>query len=346
MLNKLLGRFSKDIGIDLGTSNTRIYTRDKGIVINEPSVVTVNVRSAQIVAVGREAQKMVGKTPNHIVTIHPLVDGVISDFEVSEKMLKYFINRVHQSGFSLLPRPRVVIGIPLDITEVERKAVEDANISAGAREVVLVNSVIAAAIGARLPIKEAYAQMIVNFGGGRTEIAVLSLAGVVTYKSLKTAGEEFNNDIIQFVRNEFNVLLGERAAEEAKIKIGSAWELETPLDMKIRGRDLISGLPREITITDYQIREAISRSIRVIIDNIKATLEVTPPELVADIFEKGMVLCGGGAMLKGIDLAINKAVQIPVQIADDPLTCVVRGTGLIIENFEAYKELIIPSTQT
>ena len=345
MLNKLLGRFSKDIGIDLGTSNTRIYTRDKGIFINEPSIVTVNVRSSQIVAVGREAQKMIGKTPPHIITIHPLVDGVISDFEVTEKMLKFFINRVHQDSFSLLPRPRVVIGIPLDITEVERKAVEDANVSAGAREVILVNNVIAAAIGARIPIKEPSAQMIVNFGGGRTEVAVLSLAGVVTWKSLKTAGEEFNNDIVQFVRNEFNVLLGERASEEAKMKIGSAWELPNPLEMKIRGRDLISGLPREITVNDYQIREALARSIRVIIDNIKAVLEVTPPELVADIYEKGMILCGGGALLKGIDQAINKAVQIPVQVVDDPLTCVVRGTGLIIEKLEDYKELVIPSAQ-
>lgn len=346
MLNRLLSRFSKDLGVDLGTSNTRIYTREKGIVINDPSVVTVNTRTGQIIAVGKEAQKMVGKTPAHITTIHPLVDGVISDFEVSEKMLRYFIEKVHKESFSLLPRPRIVIGIPLDITEVEKKAVEDATSFAGAREVTLVNSIIASAIGARLQIKEATAQMIINFGGGRTEIAVLSLAGAVTWKSLRLAGDELNNDIVQFVRNEFNVLLGERAAEETKMKIGSAWELPEPLEMKVRGRDLITGLPKEITINDGQIREALSRSVRQIIDNVKAVLEITPPELVADIFERGMHICGGGALLKGIDQAIGKAVQIPVQIADDPTTCVVRGTGLIIEKPEDYKEMLIPSAQT
>lgn len=346
MLSRLLSRFTKDLGVDLGTSNTRIYTREKGIVVNEPSIVAVNTRNEQIIAVGKEAQKMVGKTPPHISTIHPLVDGVISDFEVTEKMLKFFIDKIHQESFNVLPRPRVVIGIPLDVTEVERKAVEDASVSAGAREVILAHSIIASAIGTRLPIKDAGAQMIINLGGGRTEIAVLSLAGVVTWKSLRLAGEELNNDIIQFVRNEFNVLIGERAAEETKIKVGSAWELPQPLEMKIRGRDLISGLPKEILVNDFQIREALSRSIRLIIDNVKATLEVTPPELVADIYERGMVICGGGALLRGLDQAISKTVQFPVQIADDPLTCVVRGTGIIIEKFDEYKDMIVPSAQT
>lgn len=345
MFNKLLGRFSRDLGIDLGTANTKVFVKDKGIVINEPSVVAVNTKTGQILAIGEDAKKMIGKTPPHIVASKPIVDGIISDFEVTEKMLKYFIDRVHQDGFTILPRPRVVIGIPLDITEVERKAVEDAALSAGAREVFLIEKTMASAIGARLPIADAVGNIIIDIGEGTTEIAVIALSGVVTWKTLRIAGEEMNKNIIQYARDVFNLLLGEKIAEDIKIKIGSASELKEPLSMEMRGRDLITGLPKSVTVNDTQIREALSRSVKQIIDGVKATLEVTPPELLADIFERGMILTGGGALLRGIDQAINRATEIPVRIADDPVTCAVRGTGLLLENPLLLREIAIPSTQ-
>jgi rod shape-determining protein MreB len=278
------------------------------------------------------------------VAVKPLSDGVISDFEVTEKMLKYFIDKVHEGRFSLFARPRVVIGIPLDITEVEKKAVEDAAYSAGARDVYLVEEPMAAAIGCRLPIQEAVGNMIVDIGGGTSEIAVISLSGVVTWKSIKIAGEEMNKNIIQYARSKFNLLLGEKVAEEIKIKIGSATEQQSVLEAQMRGRDLVTGLPREIIVNDEQIREALSKSIRIIIDNIKATLEITPPELVADIYERGITISGGGALLKGLDKAISRATQIPVSIADDPLTAVVRGTGYLLDNFELLKNICCPPT--
>jgi rod shape-determining protein MreB len=345
MFNKLLGRFSRDLGIDLGTANTKVFVKDKGIVINEPSVVAVNTKTGQILAIGEDAKKMIGKTPPHIVASKPIVDGIISDFEVTEKMLKYFIDKVHQDGFTILPRPRVVIGIPLDITEVERKAVEDAALSAGAREVFLIEKTMASAIGARLPIADAVGNIIIDIGEGTTEIAVIALSGVVTWKTLRIAGEEMNKNIIQYARDVFNLLLGEKIAEDIKIKIGSASELKEPLSMEMRGRDLITGLPKSVTVNDTQIREALSRSVKQIIDGVKATLEVTPPELLADIFERGMILTGGGALLRGIDQAINRATEIPVRIADDPVTCAVRGTGLLLENPLLLREIAIPSTQ-
>jgi rod shape-determining protein MreB len=339
IFDRILGRFSKDIGIDLGTANTLVYVKDKGIVINEPSVVAINLKNDQILAVGEEARKMVGKTPANITAIRPLIDGVISDFEVTEKMLKYFIDKIHREGFSLLPRPRVVIGIPLDVTEVERKAVEDAAVSAGAREVYLVEESMAAAIGCRLPIEEAVGNMIIDIGGGTTEIAIISLGGVVTWKTIKVAGDEMNKNIIQYARAKFNLLLGERVAENIKIKIGSAAQLKQPLEAQMRGRDLVTGLPKEIIVNDEQIREALSKSIKVITDNIKAALEVTPPELVADIYERGILLTGGGALLKGIDRAISRATQIPAFIADDPLTAVVRGTGYLLDDIDLLKNV-------
>jgi len=339
IFDRILGKFSKDIGIDLGTANTLVYVKDKGIVINEPSVVAINLKNDQILAVGEEARKMVGKTPANITAIRPLIDGVISDFEVTEKMLKYFIDKIHREGFSLMPRPRVVIGIPLDVTEVERKAVEDAAVSAGAREVFLIEESMAAAIGCRLPIEEAVGNMIVDIGGGTTEIAVISLGGVVTWKTIKVAGDEMNKNIIQYARAKFNLLLGEKVAENIKIKIGSAAQLKQPLEAQMRGRDLMTGLPKEIIVNDEQIREALSKSMKIIIDNIKATLEVTPPELVADIYERGILLTGGGALLKGIDKAISRATQIPVYVADDPLTAVVRGTGYLLDNLELLKNV-------
>jgi rod shape-determining protein MreB len=341
MFNKFLGKFSKDLGIDLGTKNTLVYTLDKGIVINEPSVVAVNMRTDEILAVGEEAQRMVGKTPSHIQAIKPLVDGVISDFEVTEKMIKYFIDKVHSESFTLMPRPRVIIGIPLDITEVEKKAVEDAAKSAGARQVYLIEESMAAAIGARLPVSDATATMVVDIGGGTTEIFVISLGGVVTWKSLRIAGNEFDNNIIDYVREEFNILIGEQVAEKTKVKIGSATSLSEPMEMEIRGRDLINGLPKAVMINDSQVREAISRTVNIIIDNIKITLETTPPELVADIYERGIFLTGGGALLRGLDKEIAQATKIPVRIADDPLTCVVRGTGILLSDPELLDKIVL-----
>jgi rod shape-determining protein MreB len=343
MFNKMLGKFSHDLGIDLGTRNTLVYLNDKGIVINEPSVVAINKRTNEILEVGEAAKKMVGKTPGHIDAIKPLVDGVISDFEVTEKMLKYFISKVQRENFSLLSRPRVVIGIPLDLTEVEKKAVEDAAKSAGARKVYLIEEAMAAAIGARLPVVDATATMIVDIGGGTTEIAVISLGGVVTWKSLKAAGNEFDNNIIEYIREEFNILIGEQLAESIKIAIGSAVPLEEPQEIEVRGRDLLNGLPKAIMVNDKQIRDALSRTVSKIIDNIKTILETTPPELVSDIYERGLFLSGGGALLRGLDEAIATAAKIPVKIVDDPLSCVARGTGLLLGNKELLEKVVLPT---
>ncbi len=345
MFNSFWGKFSKDLGIDLGTANTLVYCKDKGIVVNEPSVVALNSRTGQIVAVGRSAKDMIGKTPAHISTVRPLVSGVISDFEVTEKMLKFFIERIHKDGFALLPRPRVVVGVPLDLTEVERKAVEDAALNAGAREVYLVEEPMASAIGARLPITEPVGNMVVDIGGGTTEIAVISLGGVVTWKSLRVAGDEMNKNIVGYARENFNLLLGVRVAENIKMRIGTAMETEESLEMEMRGRDMITGLPKEIMVNDAQIRQSLSRSVRTIVESIKAALEVTPPELVADIYERGIVLTGGGALLKGIDTVISNAAEIPVRITDDPLTCVVRGTGYLLDDTNLLQTVALPSSQ-
>ena len=345
ILKNIFGRVSRDIGIDLGTANTLVYVKDRGIVINEPAVVAINTRTDQIVAVGREAERMIGKTPPHITATRPLVNGIISDFEVTEKMLAHFINKVHRESFAFLPRPRVVIAIPTDVTEVEKKAVEDVVRSAGARTVHLIEEPMASAIGTRLPVQEPTASMVVDIGGGTTEIAVISLGGIVTAKSLRLAGDELNQNIVQYAREQFNLLLGERVAEEIKIQIGSANPLEAPLETTMRGRDLVSGLPKEVIVNDSQIRQAMARSIRTIIENIKDILEVTPPELVADIYERGIVLTGGGALLRNIDKVIAEATQIPVRVADDPLTCVVRGTGLLLDNNELLADIAVPSAQ-
>lgn len=344
MLNRFLGKFSKDLGIDLGTANTLVYTKEKGIIINEPSVVAINTRNNQILAVGRDAKDMVGKTPPHIITTRPLTKGIISDFEVTEKMLKYFIDKIHDDTFTIVPRPRVVIGIPLEITEVERKAVEDAALSAGAREVFLVHEPMAAAIGARLPITESIGNMIVDIGGGTTEIAVISLSGIVTWKALDVAGDELTKNVIQYARDVYNLLLGEKVAENIKIRAATAVPMSEPIELEMRGRDLLTGLPREIIITDSEIREAITKSLDTIVDSIKATLEVTPPELVADIYERGIILAGGGALLKGLDQKISAATDIPVRIADDPLTCVVRGSGALLDVPELLSDVSLPST--
>jgi rod shape-determining protein MreB and related proteins len=343
MFQKFWGRFSKDLGIDLGTSNTLVYSRDGGIVVNEPSIVAINTRTEQILSVGKDAKDMLGKTPPHILITKPLSKGVISDFEVTEKMLKYYINKVHNDSFSFISRPNVVIGVPLETTEVERKAIEDAALSAGARKVHLVENPLLTALGARLPLTESVGTMIVDLGGGTTEIAVLSLSGIVTWKSLDTAGEEMNKNIIQYARDSYNLLLGERNAERLKMRVGSAVEQEESIEVEMRGRDLLSGLPKEIMISDTQIRDALQRSIRIIVENIKATIEGTPPELVADIYERGIVLTGGGALLRGMDTLIARHAAIPVRVADDPLTCTVRGAGMLLDNPELLDDISLPS---
>ena len=341
MLNKLFGYLSHDIGIDLGTANTLVYVKGKGIIINEPSVVAVNKKTGQILAIGKEAKKMVGKTPSYIVATRPLVDGVISDFEVTEQMLKYFIEKVHKESFAILPRPRVVIGVPSGVTEVEKKAVIDAAVSAGAREAYLIEEPMAAAIGVRLPVQEATGNMIVDIGGGTTEVAVISLGGIVASRSLRTAGDELNENVVQFSRDEFNLLLGEKTAEEIKISIGSAYPLKEAMETKMRGRDLVTGLPKEVTINDEQTRRALSRSVKILVDNIKATIEETPPELVADIMSKGIILVGGGAMLRGLDKLISEQAKMPVKVADDSLTAVARGAGIVLEDIQKLKEVLV-----
>ncbi|MBI2121961.1 MAG: rod shape-determining protein [Candidatus Sungbacteria bacterium] len=341
MLNKLFGKFSQDIGIDLGTANTLVYTKGRGIVINEPSVVAVNQKTGQIVAIGEEAKRMVGRTPAHIVATRPLVAGVVSDFEVTEEMLKYFIRKVHEKVFSVFARPRVVIGIPSGVTEVEKRAVEDAAKNAGAREVYLVEEPMAAAIGVRLPVQEAVGSMIVDIGGGTSDIAVISLGGIVVSKDLKIAGDKLNEDIIRFARDEYKLLLGERTAEDIKIAIGSAHELEDALEAPMRGRDLVTGLPREVIVDDSEIRRAIRHSINILVNSIKAAVEATPPELVADIMHRGILLVGGGALLRGLDRLIQDETRIPVKVADDPLTAVARGTGIILEDIDALREVLV-----
>ncbi|NCO44138.1 rod shape-determining protein [Candidatus Berkelbacteria bacterium] len=343
MLNRFFGLLSHDMGIDLGTVNTLVYIRGKGIVINEPSVVAINQKTRQVLAIGNDAKKMIGRTPAHIVAHRPLVDGVVSDFEVTQAMLKYFINQVHKERFTLFPRPRVVIGIPFGVTEVERRAVEEAALNAGAREVFLIEEPLAAAIGARLPIQEPGGSFIVDIGGGTTEVAVISLGGIVVSRSLRIAGDEMNQDIINYARDTFNLLLGEKTAEDIKISIGSALPLKEILRFKTRGRDLVLGLPKEILMTSDEVRKAIAKSVNAIVDAVKATIEETPPELVADIMDKGIILAGGGALLRGLDTLIATATQTPVHIADDPLTCVVRGTGVVIEDLDALSQVLLPT---
>lgn len=341
MFNKIFGYFSHDIGVDLGTANTLVYVKGKGIVINEPSVVAMNNKTRQVLAVGEEAKAMVGRTPANIVATRPLVDGVVSDFEVTEYMLKYFIEKVHKETFSLFPRPRVVVGIPSGVTEVEKRAVEDATLNAGARQAYLIEEPMAAAIGARLPIQEAAGSMIVDIGGGTTEVAVISLGGIVAARSLRIAGDELNEDIIHFARDEYNLMLGERTAEDIKIKIGSAYQMEKKKVAVMRGRDLVTGLPKAVTVDSDQIRGALGKSVGTIVDAVKMTVEETPPELVADIMDKGITLAGGGALLRGLDRLVSLSTKMPVHVADDPLTSVVRGAGLVLEDIDKLKEVLV-----
>jgi rod shape-determining protein MreB len=341
LLRKILSYLGQDIAIDLGTANSLVYVQDRGIVIQEPSVVAINQKTGQVLAIGSEAKQMVGRTPAHIIATRPLVKGVISDFEVTEQMLRYFINKVAKRKFIFSPGPRVIIGIPFGATEVEKKAVRDAALQAGAREVYLIEEPMAAAIGARLLVQEAGGNFILDIGGGTAEVAIISLGGVVVAKSMRIAGDKLNEDIINFAQDEYKLLIGERTAENLKIAIGSAYPLKEKKEMSLRGRNLVSGLPEEIMVSDTVIRKAMERSIKQIVGEIKAAVEQTPPELLADIMEKGIYLSGGGALLRGLDTLIAKETKIPTSIVEDPLTAVVRGAGMVLENLDKLQEVLL-----
>jgi rod shape-determining protein MreB len=340
MFKKIKKLFDNDIGIDLGTANTLVYVSGHGVIINEPTVVAVNQKTGQVVAVGHAAKEMLGRTPSHIVAVRPLVDGVISDFEVTQEMLAYFINKANKLS-KKLSRPRIVIGVPSGITNVETRAVKDAAINAGAREVFIIEEPVAAAIGVRLPVNDPVGSMVIDIGGGTTDIAVISLGGIVKSKNLRIAGDKLNNDIISYIRNEFKILTGEKTAEAIKISIGSVVKNDIPLEAPLRGRDLITGLPREVVITDSDIREAISQSISMLIASVKEVLEETPPEVLSDIMNRGIVLVGGGALIRGLDAMLYEELHIPIHIAEDPLTCIARGTGIVVEQLELYREALI-----
>ena len=342
MFDRFYKLFSNDIGIDLGTATTLVYVAGKGIVINEPSVVAVNQKTGQIVAIGNEAKKMLGRTPGHIKAVCPLVDGVISDFEITQEMFFYFIKKVQEGKrFSFFGRPRVVVGVPSGITNVEARAVRDAAKNAGAREVYLIEEPMAAAIGIRLPIHEPIGNMIIDIGGGTTDIAVISLSGIVTSKNVRLAGDRLNQDIIEYARDEFKILLGERTAEDIKIAIGSVNKNSEGLEATIRGRDLITGLPREVVVTDSDIKEAIWKSIQTLVTATREVIEQTPPELVADIMHRGIAMVGGGAFLRGFAKILEQETKIPVYVAEDPLTAVVRGTGIVLEDLENLKDVLV-----
>jgi rod shape-determining protein MreB and related proteins len=330
---------SNDIGIDLGTANTLVYVRNKGIIINEPSVVALNQKTGRVVAVGSQARQMLGRTPAHIVAIKPLVEGVISDFEVTEEMVTYLLNKA-QKGSRKFLGPRVVIGVPSGITSVEVRAVRDAARNAGAREVHIVEEPLAAAVGVKLPVMDAVGSMIIDIGGGTTDIAVISLGGVVRSKNLRIAGDQLNQDIVSYIRSEFKLLIGEKTAEAVKIAIGSVRPQE-PMESAIKGRDLVSGLPKEVAVTDSDIREAIAPSINILLEAIKEVLETTPPEILSDVMNQGVHLVGGGSLLRGWPEFLKENLKIPVEVDDDPLTAVARGAGIILENLDYYNEVLI-----
>lgn len=339
-LNWLLGLFSLDIGIDLGTANTLVCVRNQGVVINEPSVVAIEKKSRKVLAIGAEAKEMVGRTPANIVAVRPLRDGVISDFDVTEQMLHHFIRKVHERSLLRIPRPRVVVGIPSGVTEVEKRAVHDATISAGAREAYLVEEPIAAAIGAGLKVTEAKGSMIVDIGGGTTEVAVIALGGIVVARSIRVAGDEMDEDIIAYARQKYNILIGDRTAEQAKIEAGSAYPLEQEIVYTLRGRNLITGLPEGVEISSIEIREALRNSVSVIVEAIKSALDDTPPELVADLMSDGIVLAGGGALLRGLAQRLTEETKMKVYAATDPMTCVAKGAERILESLEDLRKVL------
>ncbi|MEX0919014.1 MAG: rod shape-determining protein [Candidatus Paceibacterota bacterium] len=341
MTSRFNDMFTSDIGIDLGTASTLIYVKGRGIVLVEPSIVAVNQKTGRVVAVGTDASQMIGRTPAHITAIRPLVNGVISNFEVAEEMLGYFINRVKKLSSRKILRPRVVIGVPSGITNVEQRAVRDAARNAGAGTVHIIEEPMAAALGIQLPVHDPVGSMIIDIGGGMTDIAVISLGGIVKSKNLYIAGEKLNQDIITYVRDEFKILLGERTAEDVKVAIGSVTKNIEPMEATIRGRDLITGLPREVVITDSDIREAIMPSIEIIVEAIKEVLETTPPEVVSDIMHRGIVLVGGGSMIRGLPELLGNELQIPIHLVDEPHTTVVRGTGVVLENINKFREILL-----
>lgn len=349
-LNPILGAFSRDLGIDLGTANTLVHVRGKGIVISEPSVVAMDQRTKQVKAVGAEAKAMVGKTPASITAVRPLKDGVIADFEVVEKMIDHFIKKAHEKRlFGLVsPRPRVVIGVPSGVTQVEMLAAKSAALNASAREAYIVEEPMAAAIGAGLPVDEPMGSMIVDIGGGTTEVAVISLGGLVINKSLRTAGDEIDEAIMAFARREYNLLVGERMAEKVKIAAGSAYPLDEEIKVVLRGRDLLTGLPKAVEVSSVEIREGMAAAVNTIVAEVRAALEETPPELVADIMEYGIMLAGGGALLHGLDRRIAAETKMPVHIATDPLSCVARGAGIMVENMHnpVYRDILTSSQRS
>ena len=337
MLNRALGFFSSDIGIDLGTANTLVYARDRGIVIREPSVVAVQSGTNRVLAVGDEAKRMLGRTPGNIVAIRPLKSGVIADFEVTEAMLRYFIRKVHNRR--MMVRPRVVIAVPSGITEVEKRAVKDSALHAGARDVFLIEEPMAAAIGVGLPVQEPAGNMIVDIGGGTTEVAVISLAGMVYSRSVRVGGDELDEAIIQHIKREYNLLIGERTAEEIKITMGSAIEIADGSTMEVKGRDLVAGLPRTLTISSEEIRQALLEPLNAIVEAVRVTLERCLPELSADLVDRGMVIAGGGALLKGLDQLISEKTGLPVHVAEDPLSAVAEGTGIVLHEINLLRKM-------
>jgi len=340
-INWLMGLFSLDLGIDLGTSNTLIYVRGKGILIQEPSWVAIEKRTRQPLAIGAQAKEMLGRTPMNIIAIRPLRDGVISEFEITHAMLGYFIGRVHQQSIVPMPRPRVVVGIPSGATEVEKRAVFDATMAAGAREVYLIEEPMAASLGAGLPIADVRGTMIVDIGGGTTEVAISSMGGVVVSRSLRVAGDEMDQSIINYTRNKYNLLIGERMAEQIKIEIGSAYPLETEKTMTIRGRNLVMGLPEAIEVSSIEMREAINNSIQIIIDTIKDALDEAPPEIGADLLDTGICMAGGSSQLQGFVQRLSAELRMHVWLADDPITCVARGAGIVLEDLNRFQHLLV-----
>lgn len=345
-LNWILGFFSLDIGIDLGTANTLVHVKGKGIVINEPSWVAIDKKTRQPFAVGEEAKMMVGRTPANVVAVRPLRDGVISEFEITEEMLTYFIGRAHEQSIVPLPRPRVVIGVPSGVTEVEKRAVYDASMLAGARETYLIEEPTASALAVGLPVNEIGGSMVVDIGGGTSEVTVFSMGGVVTSRSLRVAGDELDQDILFYVRNKYNLLIGERMAEQVKFAIGSAYPLSEEKTFTVRGRNLVSGLPETLELSSVEIREAISGSVQTIIDTVKDTLDEVPPEIIADLMDVGICLCGGGALLQGLADRLSDEVRIRAWVAEDPMTCVARGAGLILEDIDGLKHLLLSADST
>lgn len=337
-------KFSHDMGIDLGTANTLVHVKGKGIIIREPSVVAVDKANNEVLAIGAEAKQMIGRTPGHIIAIRPMKDGVIADFDITQSMLKFFIKKV--IGKNSLVRPRIVVGVPSGVTEVEKRAVIDATVQAGAREAYLIEEPMAAAIGAGLPVQEATGSMVVDIGGGTCEVAVISLGGIVVSKSIRTGGDAMDDAIVRYIRKTFSLLIGERTAEEVKINIGTAMPLENPEEMDIRGRDLVSGLPKNITINSNQVCEALNEPVTNILDAVRNTLERTPPELAADIMDRGVVMTGGSSLLRNLDRIMSRDTGMPVYVSDDALSCVALGTGLAVENVDVYKKGFMASNST